>query len=171
MKNTDAQNVRESMDISRALKFGVFFTDKHIANQRVFTIYRKPSHASIVWLKTTKSSAALLKFMKAQIATRSNPTAREDDAAAENLARRFIGRDIEDDEIESIPRPHLPKAMARIGKIFAIEYLAERDGEVYRFRHVFKAKSRPALAVSPDGKIATMLGGAWHFGQDGFEDS
>ncbi len=99
---------------------------------------------------------------------RSNPARREHADAAADLSRRFMGREPDSEFV--YPKPKIPDAMACIGKIFAIEYIAERDGKEYRFRHVFKAKSRPHLAVTPDGSLATMIGGSWHFGEDGFED-
>lgn len=89
---------------------------------------------------------------------------------AARLATRFHGRAPKDDEISTIKIPKLQKAATCIGDVFAIEYVAERDGKVNRFRHVFKTKSRPHLVINPDGKLALMLGGAWHFGDDGFED-
>jgi len=104
--------------------------------------------------------------------TRKNP-ARREYADAENamkLAAKFHGREPSDYEYHTINVPNMPDSLACIGKVFAIEYVAERDGKEYRFRHVFKAKSRPQLAIHPDGSIATMIGGSWFFGPDGFED-
>lgn len=101
---------------------------------------------------------------------RKNPAPRADVEGARRLAARFHGRQPDESEIVAYPAPKLPGAMANIGEIFAIEYLAERDGKAYRFRHVFKVKSRPQLAVSPDGKFVTMIGGSWEFTEDGFED-
>lgn len=102
---------------------------------------------------------------------RKNPAPRATDLkGAQRLAARFHGRKPGDDEIYTTAKPTIPDAMANIGQVFAVEYLAERDGTVYRFRHVFRAKSRPQLAVSPDGDFVTMLGGAWQFSEDGFID-
>ena len=101
---------------------------------------------------------------------RKNPAPRGDLSGARRLAARFHGRQPGDDELFEVAKPEVPDAMANIGQVFAIEYLAERDGTVYRFRHVFRAKSRPQLAVSPDGDFVTMLGGAWRFSEDGFID-
>lgn len=96
-----------------------------------------------------------------------NPSPRDASSAA-RLAERFNGRPPDWEMV--LPKPEIPDSMAAIGDIFAIEYLAERDGKVYRFRHVFKARSRPQLAVSPDGDLALMIGGSWVFTEDGFED-
>jgi hypothetical protein len=98
-----------------------------------------------------------------------NPAPRPDIAGAAKLAERFHGRAPEFED--TYEKPTIPDAMANIGAIYAIEYLAERDGKEYRFRHVFKQKSRPQLAVAPDGKFVTMIGGSWRFTEDGFEDS
>lgn len=115
--------------------------------------------------------AAKGRIKKATGSTRKNPSPRSGDlSGAKRLAARFHGREPGDDEIYTTAKPTVPDAMANIGQVFAIEYLAERDGTVYRFRHVFRSKSRPQLAVSPDGDFVTMLGGAWQFSEDGFID-
>lgn len=100
--------------------------------------------------------------------SRSNPAPRAVADAAARLAEKFHGRAPTDEFV--YPKPKIPDAMANIGPLFAIEYLAERDGKEYRFRHVFKEKARPQLAVSPDGTFVALLGGAWRFTEDGFED-
>jgi hypothetical protein len=99
---------------------------------------------------------------------RKNPATREDADAAARLAERFHGRPPEDEFV--FEKPKFPDAMANIGPVFAIEYLAERDGKEYRFRHVFKQRSRPHLAVAPDGKFVALIGGSWRFTEDGFDD-
>jgi hypothetical protein len=121
------------------------------------------------------SAADIAKFMQLRdmqdaAKPRKNPSRRNAADEAARFAERFHGRAPEPGETQRVKKPHFPAAMACIGEIYAIEYLAERDGKAYRFRHVFKQKSRPHLAVSPDGKNASMLGGAWFFGEDGFED-
>jgi hypothetical protein len=107
--------------------------------------------------------------VRVQKTLRANPTPRADVSGAAKLAERFHGRAPEFED--TYEKPTIPDAMANIGAIYAIEYLAERDGKEYRFRHVFKQKSRPQLAVAPDGKFVTMIGGSWRFTEDGFEDS
>ena len=110
------------------------------------------------------------KAKRATKKTSNNPASRDDIAAARSLASRFHGRAPDDDELYRVSKPHIPDALANIGQVFAIEYLAERDGKVYRFRHAFRAKSRPQLAVSPDGNFVTLIGGSWQFSEDGFID-
>jgi hypothetical protein len=70
-----------------------------------------------------------------------------------------------------IPRPELPDALVCIGDISLIRYVAERDGETFEFEHPFRARSRPLLCVTPDGKLVLALGGAWTFTEDGFVDT
>jgi len=116
-----------------------------------------------------------LKWVRAEISrllkdgTRMKPAPRVDVSGAAKLAESFHGRAPEFED--TYEKPRIPDAMANIGAVYAIEYLAERDGKEYRFRHVFKQKSRPQLAVAPDGKFVTMIGGSWRFTEDGFEDT
>lgn len=84
------------------------------------------------------------------------------------LYERFTGRAAEHERM--IRRPELPDALTCIGEISVIQYVAERDGKAYEFRHPFRAKSRPLLCVTPDGKMVLALGGAWTFTEDGFVD-
>lgn len=130
--------------------------------------FKKHPHGLPPWHIRTREDKA-----RTAPAARRNPARRtyRDEADARRLAAQFHGREPGDDEYMLAQLPKIPDALANIGKIFAIEYLAERDGKEYRFRHVFKAKSRPHLAVSPDGTSVTMLRGAWFFGPDGFEDT
>ena len=164
----------------------VFFA-RGIKNSKPFyKIYRRAPGGKVALLKQTASAAALARFIVTQElprkstsapfkakspSVRSNPAEHySDERGAARMSESFTGRAPDDSEYREVPAPKLPDSMAAIGKVFAIEYLAERDGKVYRFRHVFKARSRPHLAVSPDGNFVTMLGGAWRFTEDGFED-
>src|SRR5258708_38336008 len=84
------------------------------------------------------------------------------------LYEKFTGRPA--DRKRMIRRPELPDALVCIGDISVIQYVAERDGETFEFRHPFRARSRPLLCVTPDGKLVLALGGAWTFTEDGFVD-
>lgn len=86
---------------------------------------------------------------------------------ARRIFEAFTGRAV--DRAETINLPALPKAVACVGEIVAVEYVAERDGETAIFRHAFK-KSGPLMCVFPDGKKVLMLGGAWKFTEDGYVD-
>lgn len=164
-----AQYEQTAVALSHDCDFALFF--KKYGD--TYKIFRNVRGARPQVVKVTKSPALLVQVMcresRLAMSPRKNPAPREE-SAARDLAERFHGRAVDPDEYEKIPMPKCPKVMARIGDIFAIEYLAERDGKEYRFRHVFKSKCRPALAVSPDGTIVSLLGGAWKFGEDGFED-
>lgn len=89
-----------------------------------------------------------------------------DKAAA--LAAKFHGR--APTEFQRVRIPRMPDALACIGRISVVQYVAERDGKMYEFRHKFKVSARPHLCVSPDGQIVYMIGGSWTFTQDGFVD-
>lgn len=179
MKKTKQDYAEEIVDLQAAMH-GAVVCRKTTTGFAIVRVIRDGSYMRQTTLLRTndiaKAAARMRKEYKtcgiAQgdlFATRKNPARRHESDAA-RLAERFHGRAPDVDEYQTIAKPKFPDAMACIGQIFAIEYLAERDGKEYRFRHVFKAKSRPQLAVSPDGKIASMLGGAWFFGEDGFED-
>jgi len=134
------------------------------AKKQAYALYALHPEKSF---KVDPSSPASIKWAKDK---RPNPATDAEARAAAKLSHAFTGRKPHNSEYKSVPMPRLPKAMAAIGKIEAIEYIALRDGKEYIFRHQFKASSRPHLAVSPDGKIATMIGGSWIFTEDGFED-
>ena len=174
---TPGQYLREAIALSHDCNMLVFFQMKSGPAGPSYKIWRRAPNNRPVPVAVTRSPSVLLRKMKQALAiedapaARSNPTMREDAHAATLLANKFHGRLPGDNEYTRVAVPKMPKALANIGPIHAIEYLAERDGKEYRFRHVFKVRSRPALAVSPDGSIATMLGGAWRFTEDGFVDS
>lgn len=84
------------------------------------------------------------------------------------LFENFVGRPA--DRSELIPKPEIPDALVCIGEISVIQYVAERDGKEYEFRHPFAERARPKMCVFPDGTMVLMLGGAWRFTQDGYID-
>jgi|SRR5208282_2906572 len=67
--------------------------------------------------------------------------------------------------------PSIPYVLVEIGKIDGLLYTTVRDGVTERYIHRFKAKSRPLFAVSPDGKLLFLLGGAFTFGERGIVDT
>jgi len=54
-----------------------------------------------------------------------------------------------------------------IGYLDFVGYHTVRDGEDERYIHHFKAKSRPLLCCSHDGKQLIILGGEYKFGERG----
>ena len=91
----------------------------------------------------------------------------QDIEAAKKHYKRFTGQ--EPDLIEWIEVPEM-HALAGIGEIDAIEYTTVRDGVEERYRHQFRARSRPLFGVSPDGKMIVVLGGAFVFTERGIVD-
>lgn len=67
------------------------------------------------------------------------------------------------DEIEIPVYTHL----VSIGPCISVAYAA-RDGHDYR--HTFRARSRPELCVTPDGKHLTFAGGSYEFTDRGIVD-
>lgn len=100
---------------------------------------------------------------------KANPIREHSHALAKGVAlyRGFVGRAPAKAKMISFDPPG---ALVAIGRVSVIQYVAERDGRMYEFRHPFKVSSRPHLAVTPDGSQAFMLGGAWKFSTDGFID-
>lgn len=62
------------------------------------------------------------------------------------------------------------KTAMELGRVKAIEYIAKRDKETSVWRHPFKAKSRPLLAASTDGKQLHIVGGQYEVTDAGIED-
>lgn len=175
---TDGQYEARAIETSHRLKFAIFYRSRIDDEKPIYDIFRRIPSGRVTKIMSTRSARTLARLFEREetggvlrTGIRENPAARfSDEAAARRLSARFVGREPADEEFELVDFPDIPDSMANIGKVFAIEYLAERDGKEYRFRHEFKARSRPHLAVSPDGKIVTMIGGSWHFTEDGFED-
>lgn len=173
----EAESVALSVDCGRRIVWKKVALKNGKAQYRVYRII--PRNKPIL-IRVTTDPATLSRTMRIQVGAmlgteklgkpKKNPAERIGEADARRLVENFTGRKVESDEYELVPTPAKVKALAQIGKISAIEYVAFRDDKEYRFRHVFKVRSRPALAVAPDGKTVTMIGGSWKFGEDGFED-
>ena len=56
-----------------------------------------------------------------------------------------------------------------VGKVVAIEYITPHNRRD-QFRHEFKGKARPTLAVSHDGKQLLFVGGEYYFNDHGIID-
>jgi hypothetical protein len=66
--------------------------------------------------------------------------------------------------------PPIDKVLTVVGECEAVAYTAVRDGERASYQHEFRQKSRPLLAVSPDGKRLYLIGGSYRFTERGIED-
>lgn len=88
-------------------------------------------------------------------------------AAAVDLYQQFTGMNP-----ESISRVdvRLPQSALVIGNLVAVMYETVRDGKVERYKHTFRARSRPLLAASSDGKSLLILGGGFQFTDRGIVD-
>lgn len=67
--------------------------------------------------------------------------------------------------------PDADGAAWALGPCAEIHYIATRDGETVEFNHRFAARSRPLLAVSSDGKMLYLLGGAFSVTDRGIVDA
>jgi len=84
------------------------------------------------------------------------------------LYERFSGHDAE--LVGRVPMPVIPKVLVTIGQVDGILYTTVRDGVKEKYIHRFRSKSRPLLAVSPDGNSMVLLGGAYQFTERGIVD-
>ena len=56
------------------------------------------------------------------------------------------------------------------GELDGVLYTTVRDGKREKYVHKFRAKSRPLLAASSDGKKLHIVGGQYEFTEAGIED-
>jgi hypothetical protein len=98
-----------------------------------------------------------------------NPSPRNP-AAVEQAAQKF--RDFTGHEPGKITRVKVrtPRAALAIGKLDGVLYSVVRDGKLERYKHEFRTKSRPLLAVSSDGSQLSVVGGRYEFTEAGIED-
>lgn len=66
--------------------------------------------------------------------------------------------------------PAPPKSALVIGTLIDIGYVTVRDGKTERYRHTFRAASRPLLCSSDDGKQLFIYGGRYNFTDRGIVD-
>lgn len=103
---------------------------------------------------------------RAKAKARRNPS--RDVARAGQLFERFTAHDPM--PIASITVPPLPKAVAVIGELDAVEYTTVRAGKVEAYRHDFADGDRALLCVSPDGRQLLIVGGRYKFTARGIVD-
>lgn len=88
-------------------------------------------------------------------------------AKAAKLGESFTGH-------KAIPtartRVTVPTVMFAVGTCDFIGYTTVRDGETEKYQHKFKPKSKPVLAVSPDGLQLFLVGGSFRFTDRGIDD-
>jgi hypothetical protein len=56
------------------------------------------------------------------------------------------------------------------GQLDGVLYTTTRDGKREKYIHKFRAKSRPLLAATSDGKQLHIVGGQYEFTEAGIED-
>lgn len=64
----------------------------------------------------------------------------------------------------------IPKVAMAVGPLLAVEYETVRDGDRERYRHTFRARSRPMLAVTEDGRQLLIVSGRYLFTERGIVD-
>lgn len=89
------------------------------------------------------------------------------DEAAE-LFESFSGHEAQ--YVDTLNIEPMPPVVCGIGECLGILYRATRDGKSEDYIHRFRAKARPLFAVSPDGRMLYLLGGAYDFTERGIVD-
>lgn len=72
-------------------------------------------------------------------------------------------------EIVRVPASHFTKGLV-LGSLAGVLYDTVRDGRAEKYVHRFRKKSRPLLAVSPDGTQLGIVGGQFQVTEAGIED-
>jgi len=85
------------------------------------------------------------------------------------MYERFTGHAV--DVAERAHVPSLPRVAAVVGECDGVLYTTVRDGKTESYIHRFRARDRPLLAVSPDGRQLLLIGGRYRFTEAGIVDS
>ena len=88
---------------------------------------------------------------------------------AKELFESFTGHEANESIVIDISP--MPSTLVAIGEVLGIIYQTRRDGNLEKYIHQFKARARPLLGISPDGKSAHLIGGSFEFGERGFVDN
>lgn len=98
---------------------------------------------------------------------RARPSADEVERAGA-LYEAFTGHSPE--PLARVSLPAVPRVLAVMGEMDAIEYTTTRDGVVERYRHKFHAADKPLVCVTPDGFTIVLVGGAFKWTEAGIVD-
>ncbi len=86
---------------------------------------------------------------------------------AKSLFKEFRGNDAQGTRRVKMRNPQTGFV---IGEMDGVLYTTVRDGKKEKYIHKFKAKSRPLLVGSYDGKSLHIIGGRYEFTERGIED-
>jgi hypothetical protein len=99
---------------------------------------------------------------------KSNPDDRDAVYQAAQLYERFTGHQAE--EMGRVKMPKQPRVAVCVGTLDFVGYTTVRDGRTEKYIHKFKAKDKPMLCASPDGKQLLLVGGGYDFTERGIVD-
>jgi hypothetical protein len=88
--------------------------------------------------------------------------------SAARLSEDFSGHEAR--SLGKVTVPELPRVAIVVGEVEGVIYNTVRDGKFERYIHKFRAKSRPLLCVSHDGKQLLLIGGHYDFTEAGIVD-
>jgi hypothetical protein len=83
------------------------------------------------------------------------------------LYRNFSGNDVRGTRYVTDPGH---STFVQVGSVDGILYTTNREGKTEKYIHHFRRGSRPAMLVSPDGKMMRTHGGHFVFTDRGFVD-
>lgn len=100
--------------------------------------------------------------------TRASLSRNRDVRRAASLYERFTGHEAE--FVGKIKVKPLPRVAVFVGDLDFVGYTTIRDGVKEKYIHRFAQKDRPALCVTPDGKMILVIGGNYTFTERGIVD-
>jgi hypothetical protein len=141
---------------------------------RVSYFKRHPEGALPRWLAYTDGMRLARHYHKGYPLTApsqraKNPVPPSGVAQAMARYRAFSGH-----EPESVGTVEMPATDARalwvLGELDFVGYTTVRDGAIESYKHTFKKKARPLLAVTADGGALVIVEGKYHVTERGIED-
>ena len=146
---------------------------------RAYFIKHRPSSAFPQWLRppagtgtqTNRIRKVSFKGRSQSQAARTGSTQAQIEsqiAEAKKLGFKFSGHN--PGKRAKITIPDAPNVALDIGRVYAITYIAKRNGKLGYYQHKFARHAQPIFAVSHDGKQLLLIGGSYHFTETGIND-
>lgn len=149
----------------------MFYTGERFSNAvppRVYDTLHKARRAAVTLARSHRHALDGYRLTVKTAPLKRNPSPRDAEvrAAAERL-ERFSGHAAR--EAVTVREPDVRTALV-VGRLDGVLYSTVRDGVPEKYIHKFRAKSRPLLCASSDGKSLRIVGGRFQFTEAGIED-